>query len=121
MHTEIHYPADSGTRGGHHRPSLTPPPDQDDRWTSRRPTELAQVPDPEYLHAARAPRDSRPEPPALLTVDDVAELLQMSRSWVYEHLIRPGDLPSILLGTARRVRRTDFDRFVEDARLDSTP
>lgn len=62
----------------------------------------------------------------LLTVAETAELLQLSRAKVYE-LIARGDLVSVKIDGARRVRRTDLDRFVEElgpssiARITNTP
>lgn len=60
------------------------------------------------------------EPLALLTVDDVARLLHVSRSWVYGRLIGTGALASIRLGTARRIRRSDLARFIATIPADST-
>ena len=51
----------------------------------------------------------------LYRVDEVAELTSTSRAHIYR-AIRDGTLPSILLGTARRVRRDDLLSY-----LDSLP
>lgn len=48
----------------------------------------------------------------LLTVEDVADVLGISRSKVYE-LISSGALPSVRIGRSRRVRVSDLDVFVE--------
>ncbi|MFB9384665.1 helix-turn-helix domain-containing protein [Pseudonocardia petroleophila] len=48
----------------------------------------------------------------LLTLDQVAERLQVSRWTVYQ-LIWAGDLPSVHLGRCHRVRAQDFERFLE--------
>ncbi len=51
-----------------------------------------------------------------LTVQDITRILKVheesARRW-----IRSGDLPAILLGSTKggyRVRRSDFDRFIEE-------
>jgi excisionase family DNA binding protein len=48
----------------------------------------------------------------LLTPEDVAELLQCSRTHVYS-LLRTGALPSFTTGRLRRVRRQDLDAYAE--------
>ena len=47
----------------------------------------------------------------LLTVDEVAERLSLSRSKVYE-LLAGGDIPSVHIGRARRVIATDLDTWI---------
>lgn len=54
----------------------------------------------------------------LLTVDDVATLLKVSKSWVYEHTRRRGIssrdcLPSIKLGKYVRFSRTGIEKFLQ--------
>jgi excisionase family DNA binding protein len=46
---------------------------------------------------------------ALLTVDEVAHILRVPRSWVYSHLDK---LPTIRLGRYVRFRRSDIDDFL---------
>lgn len=48
----------------------------------------------------------------LLTLEQVAERLQVSRWTVYQ-LIWAGDLPSVHLGRCHRVRAQDFERFLD--------
>lgn len=47
----------------------------------------------------------------LLTIDQVADRLQFGRSLVYQ-LIRTGQLRSVKVGAARRVRVTDLETYV---------
>lgn len=48
----------------------------------------------------------------LLTLNQVAERLQVSRWTVYQ-LIWAGDLPSVHLGGCHRVRARDFEDFLD--------
>ena len=48
----------------------------------------------------------------LFTVIEVAEILQVSRTKVYE-LIYAGSLQSVKIGACRRIRRHDLDDFVQ--------
>jgi excisionase family DNA binding protein len=57
------------------------------------------------------------EPPILLTVPKVASLLAVSPRTVEELLARE-ELPSLLIGRARRIRRSDVDDYVTQ-RLDA--
>lgn len=50
--------------------------------------------------------------PELLTLDQVAERLQVSRWTVYQ-LIWAGQLPSIHIGRCHRIRARDFDAYIE--------
>lgn len=65
-----------------------------------------------------APVTSRVYPPSpdlvrlLLTPEEAAETLAVSRSRIYE-LLGDGSLPSVRLGRARRIRHSDLVRFVE--------
>jgi len=45
----------------------------------------------------------------LLTVDEVAQILRVPRSWVYSHLDL---LPTVRLGRYIRFRSTDIEDFV---------
>jgi len=51
----------------------------------------------------------------LLSVDEVCEVLGMSKSWVYRH-IRSGDIPSVRLGGSTKVKRTDLAEYLEKHR-----
>lgn len=53
--------------------------------------------------------DQRPAVGALLTVDEVAAILRVPKSWIYAHL---SDLPAIRLGRYVRFKRADIDDFV---------
>jgi excisionase family DNA binding protein len=52
---------------------------------------------------------------ALLTVEQVQELLQVGRTFAYS-LIKSGELPSYRVGRLLRVRRQDIDRWLEHHR-----
>ena len=47
---------------------------------------------------------------ALLTAEEVAEILRVPRSWVYSH---QDQLPTVRLGRYVRFRRCEIDRFLE--------
>jgi excisionase family DNA binding protein len=47
----------------------------------------------------------------LLSVNEVAELLGMGRSWVYQQL-RSGELPCVQLGGNMKVRQSDLEEYV---------
>jgi excisionase family DNA binding protein len=49
----------------------------------------------------------------LLSIKEVCEELGMGKSWVYQRL-RSGEIPSIKLGGAVKVKRTDLDEFIEN-------
>ena len=57
-------------------------------------------------------------PPRLLTLDEVAEFLQMSKAWVRDHATRRQPrIPSIRLGGHRavlRFRPQDVQQFVDE-------
>jgi excisionase family DNA binding protein len=48
----------------------------------------------------------------LLSIKEVCEELGMGKSWVY-HRLKSGEIPSIKLGGAVKVKRTDLNEFVE--------
>ena len=54
-----------------------------------------------------------PEPRLLLRPTEVAELLSLGRSTVFQ-LVASGELPAVRVGRAVRVRRVDLQRWVEE-------
>jgi excisionase family DNA binding protein len=51
----------------------------------------------------------------LLTAGQVAEILNVSMAWVYDHAERKRpQLPSVRLGKAVRFRPTDIERFIQE-------
>ena len=48
----------------------------------------------------------------LLTVDETAEALALSRSTIYR-LLKSGDLVATRIGTATRIPKSSLDRFVD--------
>jgi excisionase family DNA binding protein len=50
----------------------------------------------------------------LLTADDVAERLRISRSFAYALMSR-GEIPPVRLGRAVRVRPQDLEEFIESS------
>jgi excisionase family DNA binding protein len=53
-------------------------------------------------------------PERLLKATDVAEVLNISRAFAYK-LINTGKLRSVVIGTARRVRLIDLERFIQES------
>ena len=49
----------------------------------------------------------------LLSIREVCEELGMGKSWVY-HRLRSAEIPSIKLGGAVKVKRTDLNTFIEN-------
>ncbi len=49
----------------------------------------------------------------LLSIKEVCEELGMGKSWVYQRL-RSQEIPSIKLGGAVKVKRTDLNDFIEN-------
>ncbi len=49
----------------------------------------------------------------LLSIREVCEELGMGKSWVYQRL-RSGEIPSIKLGGAVKVKREDLNAFIEN-------
>jgi excisionase family DNA binding protein len=47
---------------------------------------------------------------ALLTVDEVAEILRVPRSWIYSH---QDQLPTVRLGRYVRFKRSEIELFVD--------
>lgn len=54
----------------------------------------------------------RPTIGKLLKAEEVAELLSVSRSFTYS-LMQTGDLPTVRLGRAVRVRPEDLEKFIQ--------
>ncbi len=51
---------------------------------------------------------------ALLKGDDVARILNVSRSFAFQ-LMQRGEIPTVRLGRAVRVRPSDLERFITDS------
>lgn len=49
----------------------------------------------------------------LLKSEEVADILQISRSMAYT-IMKRGDLPTVRIGTSVRVRPEDLDKFIQD-------
>jgi len=49
----------------------------------------------------------------LLKNDEVAEILQISRSMAYA-LMKRGDIPTVRIGTSVRVRPEDLEKYIEE-------
>ena len=54
----------------------------------------------------------------LLSVQEVGERLGMGRSWVYQQ-VKSGQLPSIRLGGAVKVKREDLEDYIQNHYLSS--
>ena len=54
-----------------------------------------------------------PDEPLLLTVEDTAKLLSVSRNTVFK-LLRSGDLASMTIGAKRLIPRQEIDRFIRE-------
>ncbi len=51
--------------------------------------------------------------PLLLTVEDTAKLLSISRTMVFK-LLKVGDLASMTIGAKRLIPRQEIDRFIRE-------
>ena len=60
---------------------------------------------------ARSPTRERTPTPLLLRIRDAAGLLSMSESATYD-LVYKGELPSVYIGSARRVRMSDLEAYI---------
>jgi len=56
---------------------------------------------------------------ALLTADEVAALLGVGKSWVYEQS-RRGHIPTVTLGRYRRYRREAIEAWVAEIEADGS-
>jgi excisionase family DNA binding protein len=55
------------------------------------------------------------DPDRLLTTNEVAEWLGVSRAWVYDHATRKKPfLPCVRLGEITRFRRAEIERFIQE-------
>jgi excisionase family DNA binding protein len=58
-------------------------------------------------------RNGRPE--RLLTIDDVARWLGVSKAWVYDHTTRKKPfLPCVRLGEMTRFRQSEVEIFIQE-------
>jgi excisionase family DNA binding protein len=55
----------------------------------------------------------------LLTADEVAEMLGVPKTWVYEHS-RKGLIPTVELGRYRRFRREAIEAWIRDRETTGT-
>jgi excisionase family DNA binding protein len=60
---------------------------------------------------ARSPTRAGTPRPLLLRIRDVAGMLSMSESATYD-LVYKGELPSVYIGSARRVRMSDLEAYI---------
>lgn len=56
---------------------------------------------------------SKPTPPLVLSPEEVARLLGMSRAYIWR-LIKSGDIQSTSFGRMRRIPRTEIDRLLAE-------
>jgi len=55
------------------------------------------------------------QPERLLTINEVAAWLGVSKAWVYDHTTRKKPfLPCVRLGELTRFRRTEIERFIQE-------
>jgi excisionase family DNA binding protein len=55
------------------------------------------------------------DPDRLLTINEVAEWLGVSKAWVYDHSTRKKPfLPCVRLGEITRFRRAEIESFIQD-------
>ena len=80
----------------------------------------ATLEDVEMIVAARLADLERRIAPEALSVRDVCQRLKLGPTRVRE-LIRAGELPSYLIGSARRVDPSDLAAFIADHRKASAP
>jgi excisionase family DNA binding protein len=60
----------------------------------------------------RIPDNPPPAPPAVMTIDDLAEYLQVSKSSLYK-LVQSGQIPGHKVGKHWRFRRNTIDRWLD--------
>ena len=56
----------------------------------------------------------------LLKSDEVAEMLQISRSMAYA-LMKRGDIPTVRIGTSVRVRPEDLEKYIQNNLAQNDP
>lgn len=56
--------------------------------------------------------------PRLLKIDEVADILQVSRSFAYQ-LMNRGEIPSVWIGNAMQFRPEDLQRYISEKALRS--
>jgi excisionase family DNA binding protein len=71
------------------------------------------------MDSPRPAESERDDDLDLLTVPEVLRILKISR-WIFYRLVNSGKLPSINLGTRRRVRRSALREFLRRAEQDPT-
>ena len=54
--------------------------------------------------------------PRLLKTDEVADILQVGRSFAYQ-LMKRGEIPSVRIGNAVQVRPEDLQRYISEKAL----
>ena len=55
------------------------------------------------------------QPERLLTINEVAAWLGVSKAWVYDHATRKRPfLPCVRFGELTRFRRTEIERFIQE-------
>ena len=55
------------------------------------------------------------QPERLLTINEVAAWLGVSKAWVYDHATRKKPfLPCVRLGELTRFRRAEIERFIQE-------
>jgi excisionase family DNA binding protein len=79
-----------------------------------------KYPDRRAGQAGRAARKGKPmsDDDELLTVEQVAEVLKVGRTKVYELMDR-GDLPSLKIDRCRRVLRSDLNTLIASLRSEA--
>jgi excisionase family DNA binding protein len=65
--------------------------------------------------AATVDRPAQEHVDRLLTIDDVAKWLRVSKAWVYDHTTRKKPLlPCIRMGEMTRFRRSEIEGFIQE-------
>lgn len=64
---------------------------------------------------ARIPDSLPPAPPAVMTIDELAEYLQVSKSSLYK-LVQNGQIPGHKVGKHWRFRRLTIDRWLDQGK-----
>lgn len=80
-------------------------------YAGRLPTQIAGKSLGDLMEYDKIDRQFVTCEPLLFTVVEVAGILKLSRTEVYE-LLYSGSLPSVKIGASRRVKRADLEKFV---------